>query len=174
MCESLRKLDLRFLSNKTETFYVSVTHLILRLAIVQNKFQQVNKTKTNHINDNRIKFKVSLHFSGIWPIVCRSREGGMTIYCRPQQKQGTNQFLSHFFIFIRLAMCVSLFEKKGDTKIYHCAKPLVVYKRRPGNWPFSPHETLQFAAPAAGPSDRLQISSAIIAQKENWRPIQMC
>ena len=39
-------------------------------------------------------------------------------------------------------MCVSLFEKKGDTKIYHCAKPLVVYKRRPGNWPFSPHETL--------------------------------
>ena len=28
---------------------------------------------------------------------------------------------------------VSFFEK-GDTKIYHCAKPLVVYKRR--RWPF--------------------------------------
>ena len=49
MCESCRKLDLRFLSNKAETFYVSVTHLILRLAIVQNKFQQANKTKINII-----------------------------------------------------------------------------------------------------------------------------
>ena len=45
MCESFGKLDLRFLSNKTENFYLSVSHLILRLAIVQNKFQQANKTK---------------------------------------------------------------------------------------------------------------------------------
>jgi hypothetical protein len=72
MCESCRKLDLRFLQNETETFYFSVTHLILRLAIVQNKFQQANKTKINHINDNHIKFEVSLHFLGIWPTVRRS------------------------------------------------------------------------------------------------------
>ena len=52
-------------------FYISVTHLILRLAIVQNKFQQANKTKIDHINDNCIKFEVSLHFLGIWPTVWR-------------------------------------------------------------------------------------------------------
>ena len=44
---------------------VSVTYFILRFAIVQNKFQQTNKTRINHINDNQIKFKVSLHFWGI-------------------------------------------------------------------------------------------------------------
>ena len=48
---------------------VSVTHLILRFANVQNKFQQTNKTKINHINDNHIKFEVSLHFWWIWPTV---------------------------------------------------------------------------------------------------------
>ena len=74
MYHSCRKLDLRFLSNKIKTFYVSVTHLILRLAIVQNKFQQVNKTKINHINANHIKFEVSLHFGEIWPTVRRRLE----------------------------------------------------------------------------------------------------
>ena len=63
------KLDLRFLQNKTDTFFVSVTHLILRFAIVQNKFQKTNKTKINNINVNHIKFEVSLHFGGIWPTV---------------------------------------------------------------------------------------------------------
>ena len=43
---------------------VSVTHLILRFTIEQNKFQQTNKTKINHINDNHIQFEVSLHFGG--------------------------------------------------------------------------------------------------------------
>ena len=70
MCESYRKLDVRFLYNETETFLVSVAHLILRFAIVQNKFQQTNKNKINHTNDNHIKFEVSLHFGGIWPTVC--------------------------------------------------------------------------------------------------------
>ena len=37
--------------------------------MVQNKFQQTNKTKINHINDNHIKFEVSLLFRGIWPTV---------------------------------------------------------------------------------------------------------
>ena len=60
----VEKLDLRFLQNKTETFLVSVTHLILRFTIVQNKFKQTNKTKINHINDNHNKFEVSLHFFG--------------------------------------------------------------------------------------------------------------
>ena len=69
MCESCRKLDLRFFLNKTETFYVSVTHLILRFAIVQNKFQQTNKNKINHIIGNHIKFEVSLQFLRIWPTV---------------------------------------------------------------------------------------------------------
>ena len=69
----VEKLDLRFLQNKTETFLVSVTHLILRFTIVQNKFPQANKTKIKDINDNHIKFEVSLHFLGIWPTV---RRGG--------------------------------------------------------------------------------------------------
>ena len=50
---------------------VSATHLILRFAIVQNKFQQTNKTKINHIHDNHIKFEVSLNFWQIWPTVRR-------------------------------------------------------------------------------------------------------
>ena len=48
------------------------SHLILRLAIVQNKFQQANTPKINHINNNHIKFEVSLHFFGIWPTVCHA------------------------------------------------------------------------------------------------------
>ena len=68
----VEKLDLRFLQNKTETFLVSVTHLILRFAIVQNKFQQTNITEINYINKNHIKFEVSLHFGGIWPTVRRA------------------------------------------------------------------------------------------------------
>ena len=49
---------------------VSVTHLILRFANVQNKIQQTNKAEINHIIENHIKFEVSLHFWGIWPTVC--------------------------------------------------------------------------------------------------------
>ena len=52
-----------------------VTHLIPRFAIVQNKFQQTNKTKLNHINENHIKFTVSLHFEGIWPTVLGMARG---------------------------------------------------------------------------------------------------
>ena len=48
-------------------------------------------------------------------------------------------------------MCVSLFEKKGDTKIYHCAKPLVVYKRRPGKWPFFPPRDFVVRSPRGRP-----------------------
>ena len=50
---------------------VSATHLILRFFIVQNKLQQTNETMINHINDNHIKFEVSLHFGEIWPTVGR-------------------------------------------------------------------------------------------------------
>ena len=52
----VEKLNLRLFQNKTETFLVSVRHLILRFTIVQNKFQQTNETKTNHNNGNHIKF----------------------------------------------------------------------------------------------------------------------
>ena len=48
---------------------VSVTNLILGFSILQNKFQQTNKTEINHIIDKHIKFEVSLHFWGIWPTV---------------------------------------------------------------------------------------------------------
>jgi hypothetical protein len=90
MCESCRKLDLGFLLNKTETFYVSATHLILRLAIVQNKFQQANKTKINNINDNHIEFEVSLHFWGIWPTVWHLPRGKITGVAAKMN-------ISHFF-----------------------------------------------------------------------------
>ena len=65
----VEKLHLGFLKNKTKTVLVSVTHLILRFAIVQNKFEQTNKNRIDHINDNHIKFEVSLHFWGNWPTV---------------------------------------------------------------------------------------------------------
>ena len=64
ICASCKKLDLRFFENKTESFLVSVTHFILRFAIVQNRFDQTNKIKINNINDNHIKSEVSLHFGG--------------------------------------------------------------------------------------------------------------
>ena len=64
---------------QNEIFHVPVTHFILRLTIVQNKFQQAHKTKINHINDNHIKFEVSLDFLGIWPTVRRSG-GAWTMY----------------------------------------------------------------------------------------------
>ena len=56
----------------TGIFWFSVTHVILKFTIVRKKFQQTNKTKINHINDNHIKFEVSLHFWGIWPTVRRA------------------------------------------------------------------------------------------------------
>ena len=39
----VEKLDLK--KNKTDIFLVSVTHLILRFAIVQNRLEQRNKNK---------------------------------------------------------------------------------------------------------------------------------
>ena len=55
--------------------------------------------------------------------------------------------VSFLHIYKASNVCVSLFEKKGDTKIYYCAKPLVVYKRRPGNWPFFPPTRLCSSQP---------------------------
>ena len=52
----LEKLDLRFCKTKQKHFWFAVTHLILMSTIVQNKLQQTNKTKINHINDNFIEF----------------------------------------------------------------------------------------------------------------------
>ena len=40
-------------------------------AVYNNK--QAKKTKIDHINDNHIKFEVSLHFLGIWPTVRRAQ-----------------------------------------------------------------------------------------------------
>ena len=56
-CESYRKAWFKVLKIKTETFLASVPYLILRFAIVQNKFQQTKKTKIDHINDNHIKLR---------------------------------------------------------------------------------------------------------------------
>ena len=69
MCESCRKALFKIFVKQNGNILVSVTHLILRFAIVQNKFQQTNETKINHINDNLIKFEVSLYFGGFWPTV---------------------------------------------------------------------------------------------------------
>ena len=55
---------------------ISVTHLILRFDNVQNKFHQTNKTKINHINDNHIKFEVSLDFLGDLAY-CAPQRGGL-------------------------------------------------------------------------------------------------
>jgi hypothetical protein len=48
-----------------------VTHLILRLLLFKISFNKQKKTKIRHINDNHIKFEVSLHLGGIWPTVRR-------------------------------------------------------------------------------------------------------
>ena len=68
-CESCRKAWFKTFVNKRDIFLVSVTHLILRFTNVQKKFQQTNKTKINHIDDNQINFEVFLLLGGIWPIV---------------------------------------------------------------------------------------------------------
>ena len=70
MCEKTRfKI---FCKTKQKHFWFQSHISILRLAFVQNEFQQTKKQKikyVNHINDNQIKFEVSLHFGGIWPSV---------------------------------------------------------------------------------------------------------
>ena len=93
----VKKLDLRFLQNKTETFLFSFTHLILRFTIVQNKFQQTNKTKINHINDNHIKFEVSLHFGGICPTVRRPCAAAAVSRMARKLKKLTNLLLLLFY-----------------------------------------------------------------------------
>ena len=69
MCESCKKLDFRFSKQNRIIFGFSHT-FYSKFTIVQNKFQQTNKNKINHFNDNHIKFEVFLHFGGIWPTVC--------------------------------------------------------------------------------------------------------
>ena len=72
-------------------------------AIVQNKLQQTNKNKINPINDNRIKFEVSLHFLGIWPTVHRAdraklcRTGQCACPCVLTQTDWPATFFVHFF-----------------------------------------------------------------------------
>jgi hypothetical protein len=65
MCEKTRfKI---FCKTKQKHFWFQSHISILRLAFVQNEFQQTKKQKikyVNHINDNCIKFEVSLHFGG--------------------------------------------------------------------------------------------------------------
>ena len=80
----VEKLDYRFLQNKTETFLVSVTHLILRFANVQNKFQQTNKTNINHLmtTTSSLRFFYILSGSGLlcatphWRLCRRRGDGG--------------------------------------------------------------------------------------------------
>ena len=59
MCESCK-----IFVNQNRNIFGFGHNLILRFAIVQNKSQQTNKTTINHVNDNHIKFEVSLHFGG--------------------------------------------------------------------------------------------------------------
>ena len=85
---------------------VSVTHLILRFAILQNNFQQTNKNKINPMNDNHIKFEVSLHFGGILPTVCQSKLRKKSRILLPSafltkflktKKMGESAIKAHFF-----------------------------------------------------------------------------
>ena len=64
MCGLCRKAWFKIFAKQNRNIFGSVTHLILRFTIVPNRFWQTNKTKTNHINDNHMKFEVSLHFCG--------------------------------------------------------------------------------------------------------------
>ena len=56
------------------------------LLYLQNKFQQTNVNEINHVNDNHIKFEVSLHFLGIWPTLCHGQflagKAATVAYCR--------------------------------------------------------------------------------------------
>ena len=66
-CESnLEKLDLKFWQNKAEIFLV-FSHTFD--SIVQNKFQQTNKTKINHIKDNHINIRF-LYIFGQSGLLC--------------------------------------------------------------------------------------------------------
>ena len=42
-CKETSESNVRVMQNKTKIFLISVTHLILRFTIVQNKFQLTNK-----------------------------------------------------------------------------------------------------------------------------------
>ena len=74
---------------------VSVTHLILRFANVQNKLRQTNKAKINNINDNHIKFEVSLHFLGIWPTLSRRDMAAMSY---PDSSEKSFDFFLHIVL----------------------------------------------------------------------------
>jgi hypothetical protein len=106
MCESCRKLNLRFLSKQTETFLVSVTHLILRFDILQNKFQETNKTKINQINNNHIKFEVSLHF------------GGSGLLCAAAQQQTGQTICNESIPCSRSTSCLVYMADRGFHFVY--------------------------------------------------------
>ena len=82
---------------------VSVTHLILRFAIVQKKFQQTNKQNVSY-NDNHIKFEVYLHFWGIWPTVRHAagtnRLARYLIVLARSKKFPTQNFLVLYEVFL--------------------------------------------------------------------------
>ena len=67
---------------------VSVTHLILSFAIVQNKFQQTNKTEIDHIIDNHIKFEFLYIFWGSG-LLCGLRKFGhhFVLYVKAYYKE---------------------------------------------------------------------------------------
>ena len=54
-----------------ETFYVSLAYLILRLAIVQNKFQQANKRKFQFFS----KFDMNIGWGKSMPIDFELQQG---------------------------------------------------------------------------------------------------
>ena len=75
-----RNLRVKCVSHvETETFLVSVTHLFLRFAIVQNKFQQANETEINHIINNHIKFRILYIFWGSCLLCAGPASYGFTI-----------------------------------------------------------------------------------------------
>ena len=75
----VEKLDLRFLQIKTEIFLVSGTYLILRFAIVQNKFQQTNKNNKKNMSmtiTSSLRFLYILGGSGL---LCGKAQSGIVV-----------------------------------------------------------------------------------------------
>jgi hypothetical protein len=71
MCESCRKAWFKiFVKQNRNIFGFSNTFLFWGLLLYKISFKK-QTNEINHINDNHIKFEVSLHFRGIWSTVRR-------------------------------------------------------------------------------------------------------
>jgi hypothetical protein len=103
----VEKLKWRFLHDKKIELSVSVTHLILETAIVQNKCWVFKQKSINTKELCSQNFEVSLHFWLLWPTVCYL--GNIVIH-----------FQVTHFMWKKLCLLMELnFVSMSDTQIYH-------------------------------------------------------